>query len=163
MKKNLVLYTDGACSCNPGPGGWGALVVCDQIKETISGGDKMTTNNRMELSGAIEGLKFCKNFVDIGFLNSLNKNAICDCLHIDLYTDSKYVRDGITLWIKKWSENNWKTSAKSDVKNRDLWEQLVKIVEELDVTWHWVQGHNGDVYNEEVDQLARSACKKFQF
>lgn len=140
MSSTVTLYTDGACSGNPGPGGWGAvLIMGDQVKD-ISGADIATTNNRMELTAAIRGLEELKEPVPI-----------------DLYTDSKYVLDGITKWIHGWKKNGWKTSDKKPVKNIDLWQQLDVLQNKLPITWYWVKGHDGHVLNERADALARNA------
>ena len=135
----VVIYTDGACSGNPGPGGWGAVLLFDGKEKTICGSDPDTTNNKMELTAVIQSLKLLKV-----------------ASTIDLYTDSVYVKDGITLWIKKWKINGWKTSNKLPVKNLDLWLELDCLVQFHDVTWYWVKGHAGNFYNQKADILARS-------
>ena len=140
QKKHVVIYTDGACSGNPGPGGWGALLKYGDVEKELSGGDKDTTNNRMELLAAIKALE-----------------ALKTSCQVDLYTDSEYVRKGITQWITKWKSNNWKTAHKKEVKNKDLWVQIDSLVCNHDVTFHWVKGHSGDVNNERVDKLAVEA------
>ena len=139
---DLFAYTDGACSGNPGPGGWGVLLQAkkqkDVLKErTLQGGAPQTTNNQMELKAAIEGLK-----------------ALNESCHVNLTTDSKYVMQGITLWITNWKKNNWKNAAKKDVKNKELWIELDKAVSKHDVKWNWVKGHSGHKQNEIADQLA---------
>jgi ribonuclease HI len=140
--KHIIIYTDGACSGNPGPGGWGVVLIYkDTIKE-ISGSDPQTTNNRMELMAAIQGL-----------------TALTTRCRVDIYTDSSYVKDGITKWIHNWKKNNWCGSDKKPVKNIDLWEQLDELVPQHDTSWHWVRGHNGDRFNTQADQLAVNACK----
>lgn len=136
---NIVeLFTDGACSGNPGPGGWGVLIRWHDHEKEMRGGEKKTTNNRMELMAAIQGLE------------ALNKHVA-----VRLYTDSKYVKDGITQWIKKWKTNGWKTAAKKPVKNVDLWLRLDSVLENHQVEWCWVKGHSGHVENERADELAR--------
>ena len=136
----IVIYTDGACSGNPGPGGWGAVLEYKGHKKTLSGNNQKTTNNRMELTAAIEALE------------ALNRPS-----RINLFTDSKYVRDGITVWISKWKKNKWKTSARKPVKNLDLWIRLESALDIHQVSWHWVKGHSGNPGNEEADKLAQNA------
>ena len=135
----ITIYTDGACSGNPGIGGWGAVIL-EKNKEDIflNGGHDNTTNNRMELTAAIEALKY---FVD-------KKN-------ITLITDSKYVKDGIQSWIQNWKKNGWKTAAKKPVKNKELWIELDDLITKHNITWEWVKGHAGNTYNEKADYLAR--------
>ena len=135
--KTVNIYTDGACRGNPGVGGWGALIEYENHNKEIFGGEKLTTNNQMELMAAIQGLK------------ALSEKCI-----VNLTTDSKYVMDGINSWIKNWKKNNWKNSQKQNVKNKDLWIQLDKLNEQHDVRWHWVKGHSGHPQNELADQLA---------
>jgi ribonuclease HI len=142
MAKHVIIYTDGACSGNPGPGGWGALLICGKKEKELSGGEGDTTNNRMELMAAIKALEALKS----------------PCI-IDLYTDSNYVRHGITDWIHGWKKNGWKTADKKPVKNADLWQALEAVAATHEVKWHWVKGHSGDENNERVDQLAREAIK----
>ena len=134
----VVIYTDGACSGNPGPGGWGAIMQYGDTEKELFGGDPATTNNRMELMAAIQALEALKRPTAV-----------------TLYTDSKYVHDGITKWINGWQRNGWKTSAKQPVKNGDLWQRLVEARDSHDVTWRWVKGHAGDPGNERADELAR--------
>ncbi len=136
----VALYTDGACRGNPGPGGWGAHLRYGGHEKNLYGYANDTTNNRMELMAAIEGLK------------ALNRS--CD---IELYTDSKYVMKGITEWIGGWRKNGWKTASKKEVKNADLWRQLDKQVTSHRIQWHWVKGHSGVDGNEKADQLANRA------
>ena len=132
------LYTDGACKGNPGPGGWGVVIIKNgKPVDEIYGGESNTTNNRMELLAVIHGL---------------NKIEEADTVRVN--TDSMYVKNGITSWIKKWVENGWKTAAKKDVANKDLWVKLQRIVETMEVIWNWVRGHSGDVGNERADFLA---------
>jgi len=135
--KEVIIYTDGACRGNPGPGGWGALIKFESAEKEIFGGQNNTTNNQMELSAAIEGLSILKEPCDV-----------------ELFTDSKYVMDGITQWIQNWKKNNWKTSAKKEVKNKELWQQLDQLMSYHQVQWHWVKGHSGDPGNETADLLA---------
>ena len=136
--KSVTIYTDGACSGNPGPGGWGALLSYNGTEREIFGGEAETTNNRMEL------------MADIMALESLKERC-----RVDLYTDSKYVMDGINSWIVNWKKNGWRTAAKKPVKNADLWQQLDAATERHDITWHWVKGHSGNNGNERADELAR--------
>ena len=135
--KDVIIYTDGACRGNPGPGGWGALIKFDNAQKEIFGGQNNSTNNQMELSAAIEGLQ-----------------ALKEPCNVKLFTDSKYVMDGITQWIENWKKNNWKTSAKKEVKNKALWQQLDHLMAYHQVQWHWVKGHSGDPGNETADLLA---------
>ncbi|MDA9636560.1 ribonuclease HI [SAR86 cluster bacterium] len=134
---NIKIYTDGACRGNPGIGGWGVLIISDKEEKKLYGGELNTTNNRMELMAAIRALE------------STSTEII-----IDLYTDSKYVMDGINSWIQNWKNNGWKTAAKKPVKNSELWIQLDKLNLSRHVNWHWVKGHSGDEGNEKADQLA---------
>lgn len=138
----VELFTDGACSGNPGPGGWGALLRCKGVEKELSGAEPDTTNNRMELMAAIEGLKSLKR-----------------ACAVDLYTDSKYVLQGLTEWLPGWKARGWKTAGKKPVKNQDLWMALDEQVARHHVTWHWVKGHAGHAENERVDELARMAIK----
>lgn len=144
----VKIYTDGACSGNPGPGGWGAILLCGDQEKLLSGGDKMTTNNRMELMGVISGLMAIK--------------SMCE---IEVYSDSKYVIDGIKSWIHGWKKNGWKNSQKKDVINSDLWKQLDDLVynkyKDYKISWHWVKGHGTDYYNNKADALAREGAVKF--
>ncbi len=141
MSKKLVeIFTDGACSGNPGPGGWGAILRYNGKEKEISGFALETTNNRMELIATIEALKLLKEPVIA-----------------KLYTDSIYVKDGITKWIKSWQKNNWKNSQKKDVKNQELWKELLQLCQIHDVEFIWVKGHNNHPENERADELARNA------
>ena len=135
--KQVIMYTDGACRGNPGPGGWGALITYEGSTKEVFGGKLDVTNNQMELSAAIEGLA-----------------ALKEPCHVDLFTDSKYVMDGITQWIHNWKKNNWRTAAKKDVKNKELWQKLDELINFHLVQWHWVKGHSGDEGNEMADLLA---------
>ena len=143
--ENVEIWTDGACSGNPGPGGWGALLRMGKHERELSGGEKETTNNRMELMASIEAL-----------------NALKRPCTIDLYADSKYVRGGITSWIHNWKKNGWKTSARKPVKNADLWQQLEDAIARHQVNWHWVKGHAGNAENEKADELARQGMEPFK-
>jgi ribonuclease HI len=134
------LFTDGACSGNPGPGGWGAILRFRGTEKELSGGEIQTTNNRMELMAAIAGLEALKRAVKVR-----------------VHTDSMYLKDGITKWIHGWKKKGWKTADKKPVKNVDLWQRLEKAIAEHDVSWHWVRGHAGHVENERADALARAA------
>lgn len=133
----VTIYTDGACRGNPGPGGWGVLMINGATEKEMFGGALETTNNRMELTAAIEGLRALKR----------------RC-RVTLYTDSQYVRQGITEWIVQWKQRGWKTAAKKPVKNEDLWRELDMLVADQDVEWRWVKGHSGDPGNERADLLA---------
>ena len=131
------IYTDGACKGNPGPGGWGALLVCGDREKELFGGESATTNNRMELTAVIRALE-----------------ALTRPSGIDLHTDSQYVKNGIETWIHNWKKNGWKTSDKKPVKNADLWRELDVLAARHDIRWHWVKGHNGHAGNERADSLA---------
>ena len=135
--KTVNIYTDGACRGNTGIGGWGVYIEYGETTKELYGGDKLTTNNKMELTAAIKGLE------------ALNTKC-----QVNLITDSKYVMDGINGWINGWKKNNWKNSQKKDVKNKDLWIQLDKLNSYHDVKWSWVKGHSGHFQNEKADQLA---------
>ena len=137
----IKIYTDGSCLTNPGNGGWAAIINMNGEIKKISGNEKNTTNNRMELMAPINALK-----------NINSKDPI------EIFTDSKYVKNGITEWINTWVLNNWKTSKKENVKNKDLWTQLHKLNQSLNVKWNWVKAHAGDPLNEEVDMLAKEAA-----
>ncbi len=140
MNEKIIIYTDGACSGNPGAGGWGALIIqnaADRVE--LFGGDKMTTNNQMEMMAVIKALEY------VGSTSS----------SIELWSDSQYVIKGITEWLKGWKKNGWRNSKRESVKNRELWEMLDALVSSLNISWHWVKGHNGHPENERVDELAR--------
>ena len=134
----VVIYTDGACSGNPGPGGWGVVLQWQGKEKELYGGDELTTNNRMELMAAIQALEALKR-----------------PMKVSLHTDSKYLLDGITKWVEGWQRNGWKTAAKKPVKNDDLWRRLLEAMRPHDVSWVWVKGHAGDPGNERADALAR--------
>jgi len=135
--EQIEIYTDGACKGNPGPGGWGALLRSGEHEKEIFGGERHTTNNRMEITAVIESLKLVKK-----------KAKVC------IYTDSTYVKDGISSWIKQWKINGWKTAAKKPVKNEELWRELDLLVSQHQIEWVWVKGHAGDEGNERADALA---------
>ncbi|MBE6451147.1 MAG: ribonuclease HI [Alphaproteobacteria bacterium] len=146
MPARIEIFTDGACSGNPGIGGWGALLRYKAIEKELSGGELETTNNRMELTAVIEALKALK--------------TVCN---ITLYTDSKYVMCGITEWLENWKKNSWKTAnKKNDVKNVDLWQKLDELIKKHEIRWVWVKGHNGHAENERVDALARNEVAKLK-
>ena len=146
MKARVEIFTDGACSGNPGIGGWGALLRYKDIEKELSGAELQTTNNRMELTAVIESLKALKT----------------EC-NITLYTDSKYVMNGINEWLENWKKNGWKTSNKKNaVKNIDLWQQLGELIKKHEIRWVWVKGHNGHPENERVDTLARNEVLKLK-
>ncbi|MBT3330038.1 MAG: ribonuclease HI [Rhodospirillaceae bacterium] len=140
----VVIYTDGACSGNPGPGGWGVLMQFGDHEKELKGGEPDTTNNRMEVLAAIEALEALKR----------------PCL-VNLHTDSVYLRDGITKWIINWKRNGWRTAAKKPVKNVDLWMRLEDAIERHQVNWHWVKGHAGNPGNEAADALARQGLDAY--
>jgi ribonuclease HI len=142
--RRVALFTDGACSGNPGPGGWGAILLWGDHKKTISGGEELTTNNRMELTAAIQGLE-----------------ALSRGCPVDLHTDSQYLKNGITGWIHGWKRNGWRTADRKPVKNEDLWRRLDTALERHDVEFHWVKGHAGHDLNEEADLLARQGMAPF--
>jgi ribonuclease HI len=141
----VEIYTDGACSGNPGPGGWGALLRYGAVEKELSGGEGLTTNNRMELMGAISGLE------------ALKKPA-----RVRLYTDSIYVKDGITKWLKGWKAKGWLTADKKPVKNKELWQRLEAATHIHKIDWLWVKGHSGHPENDRVDQLARDEIRKIR-
>ena len=135
---SIKVYTDGACKGNPGPGGWGVYIQSNVDEKELYGGSPETTNNQMEMQAALEALKHLKDEDEV----------------IELYTDSNYLRQGITEWIHKWKTNNWKTAAKKPVANRDLWIEISDLNEKMTVEWNWVKGHAGDPGNERADELA---------
>jgi ribonuclease HI len=140
---HVEIFTDGACSGNPGPGGWGAILRSGRHEKELSGGEALTTNNRMEMTAAIRALEALKRPSTVS-----------------LYTDSVYLRDGITKWIHGWKANGWKTSARKPVKNEELWRELDLAMARHDVKWHWVKGHAGHPENERADALARQAIRE---
>jgi ribonuclease HI len=141
----VIVYTDGACSGNPGPGGWGAILIHTKGRKELKGGEALTTNNRMELMGAISALE-----------------ALSRRCHVELHTDSRYVMDGITKWLHGWKKNGWKTADKKPVKNADLWERLDKANARHEVQWRWVRGHSGHPENERADELAREGIAELR-
>ena len=150
MENNLEIYTDGSSLGNPGPGGWGVVVVSqNRIIKELGGGDKYTTNNKMELEGAIQALKYIKE-------NSFNK--------CDIYADSSYVLNGITSWIYGWEKNGWKTANKKPVLNQELWMDLAELNKELQgkISWNKVKGHSGHIYNDKADEIATFNASKIK-
>ena len=139
-KPHIEIYTDGACRGNPGPGGWGALLISGRHRKELSGAEARTTNNRMELMAAIAALE------------ALNRPSV-----VGIHTDSQYLRNGITKWIKRWKRNGWRTADKGPVKNAELWQRLDEARARHEVSWHWVRGHAGHVQNERADEIAREA------
>ena len=140
----INIYTDGACSGNPGIGGWGVVILDNNEEVLLNGGDQKTTNNKMELTAAIKALEYFEDKKDL-IIN----------------TDSKYVKDGIESWIKNWKKNGWKTSAKKEVKNKELWIRLDDLINKHNVVWKWVKGHAGNKYNNKADSLARNFIENF--
>ena len=145
MKATVVIHTDGACRGNPGPGGWGAVLEAGQHRRTLHGGEADTTNNRMELLAAIRALEALKR----------------PC-RVELYTDSRYLQDGIRQWLPQWKQRGWKTAGRKPVKNVDLWQQLDALVNRHEVSWHWVRGHSGHPANELADQLANQGIDELE-
>jgi ribonuclease HI len=143
--KIVEIFTDGACSGNPGPGGWGALLRYGDVEKEMSGGEPATTNNRMELMAAIMAIEAVKRPCEI-----------------HLHTDSEYLRNGITTWIHSWKARNWRTADKKPVKNVDLWQRLEHAIKTHNVHWHWVKGHSGHIENERADELARLAIRQMR-
>ena len=141
---DVEIFTDGACKGNPGPGGWGALIRAGAREKELSGGEPLTTNNRMELLAAIKALEALKR----------------PC-RVALHTDSIYVRDGITKWIHGWQKNGWRTADRKPVKNAELWQQLLEATRRHSIEWHWVKGHSGHVENDRADRLACAAAMQF--
>jgi ribonuclease HI len=137
---SVQIYTDGACKGNPGPGGWGVLLRCNQVEKTLYGSEALTTNNRMELMAAIRGL------------TTLNRSC-----EVELYTDSKYLKQGMTEWLSVWKRNGWRNSKKEPVKNEDLWRLLDDLAQRHQISWNWVKGHSGHTENDLVDALANKA------
>ena len=145
MSEPVTIYTDGACSGNPGPGGWGAVLMFKGKERELSGGEPVTTNNRMELMAAISAL-----------------DALSRPCTVDLYTDSQYVRQGITQWLKGWKANGWRTASRDPVKNEDLWRRLEEAAARHKVVWRWIKGHAGHAENERADALARAGMAPFK-
>ena len=144
-RPKVIIYTDGACSGNPGPGGWGAILISGSHRKELNGGEAVTTNNRMELSAAIQSLESLKKPSDVM-----------------LYTDSNYLKDGITKWIHGWKRNGWRTADKKPVKNVELWKQLEVALARHKIDWHWVKGHAENAENERADELAREGMEPFK-
>ena len=144
MTRRVTAYTDGACSGNPGPGGWGVILSWDGHVKELCGGEELTTNNRMELMAAIVALETLKRPCDV-----------------DVHTDSQYLRDGVIGWIHGWKRNGWKTAAKKPVKNVELWQRLDAATQQHNIEWHWVKGHAGHEHNERADELARQGMAPF--
>ncbi len=145
MKKRVEIWSDGACSGNPGPGGWGAVMISDGHEKDLKGGEALTTNNRMELTAAIEAL-----------------SALKQPSAVDFYTDSQYVRGGVTGWVAGWKRNGWKTSDRKPVKNIDLWQKVDALCQKHEIKWHWVKGHGGTHGNERADELANEGMAPFK-
>jgi ribonuclease HI len=144
-RQRVAIWSDGACSGNPGPGGWGAILEWNGHRKEMKGGEADTTNNRMELTAAIRAL-----------------SALKAPSAVDLYTDSQYLRGGLTGWIKVWKRNGWRTAGRKPVKNIDLWQQLDALAAQHEIKWHWVKGHAGHDENERADELAREGMKPFK-
>jgi ribonuclease HI len=144
-KGKVIIHTDGACSGNPGPGGWGAILDYNGTRKEIYGGEAQSTNNRMELKAAIEALNVLKRACDV-----------------EMHVDSQYVKDGITKWIHGWKRNGWKTADKKPVKNVELWQALDEAIKHHEITWHWVKGHAGHPDNERADELARQGIAELK-
>jgi ribonuclease HI len=144
-KEPVIIHTDGACSGNPGPGGWGAVMDWNGTRKEICGGEKETTNNRMELMAAIEAL-----------------NALKRACNVEMHVDSSYVKDGISKWIHGWKKNGWRTADKKPVKNVELWQALDEAIKRHEISWHWVKGHAGHPENERADELAREGMGPFK-
>jgi len=145
MASIVDIYTDGACSGNPGPGGWGALMLCNGTEKELYGGTEETTNNRMEMLAAIKAFE-----------------ALKPATQVRLHTDSTYLKNGITKWITNWKRNGWRTAAKKPVKNADLWQLLEKVMAGHQVEWHWVKGHSGHAENDRADVLARAGMEPYK-
>jgi len=143
----IKIYTDGACIGNPGPGGWAAIIIMENEKRELFGGEKLTTNNRMEITAAIKALEYCAS--QDGKQPSLKQ--------IKIYTDSTYLKEGITNWINSWEKNNWKTADKKNVKNVDLWKKLKELTKNNQIEWYWVKGHSENPMNDLADNLAKKA------
>jgi ribonuclease HI len=145
MSDSVVVYTDGACKGNPGPGGWGALLRWKEHEKELFGGERDTTNNRMELTAVIQAL-----------------SALKTRCRVAVYTDSEYVKNGITTWIHNWKQRGWRTADKKPVKNMELWQRLEALAAQHDVQWHWVRGHDGDPGNERADALANRGVESIR-
>jgi ribonuclease HI len=145
IEGKVIIHTDGACSGNPGPGGWGAILDFNGKRKELCGGAADTTNNRMEIQAAVEAL-----------------NALTRGCHVEMHVDSQYVKDGITKWIHGWKKNGWKTADKKPVKNVELWQALDAAIQRHTMSWHWVKGHDGHPDNERADELAREGMRPFK-
>jgi len=143
----IKIYTDGACTGNPGPGGWAAIVLLKNEKKELFGGERLTTNNRMELIAAIKGLEYCAK----------QEEKQPSLKHVRIFTDSTYVKEGITVWINNWEKNNWKTADKKNVKNIDLWKKLKELTKFNTIDWIWIKGHSNNTMNDLADKLAKRA------
>ena len=144
----IKIYTEGACIGNPGPGGWAAVIIHENNKNELFGGEKLTTNNRMELTAAIKGLQYCDS----------QEEKQLSLKEIKIYTDSVYLKEGITNWISNWEKNNWKTSDKKNVKNVDLWKKLKELTKINQIEWCWIKGHSNNLMNDLADKLAKKAA-----
>ena len=147
---DIIIYTDGGCTGNPGPGGWAAVILYNEQEIRLSGGDLSTTNNKMELTAVIKALMHINEKSDLK-----NKS-------VEIYTDSQYVKNGLTQWIFNWIKNGWKTAAKKPVKNKEFWIALKEQADKLQIKWNWVKGHSGDFYNELCDSLVEEERMKFK-
>ena len=147
---SIIIYTDGGCRGNPGPGGWAYIIKAEKIEKSRSGGEAFTTNNKMELTAVIRSLE------------AVLKDSELTERSIELYTDSQYVKNGISTWIKNWIRNGWMTAAKKPVKNKELWIELKAVSDQLDVKWKWVKGHAGDPLNEACDSMVNEEMSKIQ-
>ena len=143
----IKIYTDGACVGNPGPGGWAAIILLENEKKELFGGERLTTNNRMELIAAIKGLEYC----------SKQEEKQPSLKLVRIFTDSTYVKEGITVWINNWEKNNWKTADKKNVKNVDLWKKLKNLSKSKEIEWCWIKGHSDNPMNDLADRLAKEA------
>ena len=143
----IKIYTDGACIGNPGPGGWAAIVLFENKKKELFGGEKLTTNNRMELTAAIKALEYCAK----------EEKKQLSLKDVKIFTDSVYVKDGITVWVNNWEKNNWKTADKKNVKNVDLWKKLKSLTKSNRVEWYWIKSHSENPMNDLADKLAKKA------
>ena len=146
----IIVYTDGGCTGNPGPGGWAAVLLYNENEVRLSGGDQSTTNNKMELTAVIKALMH------------INENSDLRGKPVEIFTDSQYVKNGLTQWIHNWIKNGWKTAAKKPVKNQDYWIALKSEADKLQLKWNWVKGHSGDEYNELCDSLVEVERMKFK-
>ena len=144
---SIKIYTDGSCIGNPGSGGWAAVILDGALKKELFGGDKSTTNNRMELTAAIKALEYCAE----------KEDKQPSLKQIEIYTDSTYLKEGITIWINSWEKNNWKTADKKNVKNVDLWKKLKELVKYNKIEWNWIKGHSNEPMNDLADELAKKA------